>query len=580
MAGYLIAEEGPLAGLVVRFEEGEEWTLGRDPDEVSILLEDPMVSRKHVICKLTAEGYILESLSSVNPVTQNGKVLTDPVLLREGDILQIGSTFFRFTEKTPQETESLDEILPIADKDTFEEREALSSVSIETGGDVRWLLKVISGPNAGAEFAMQRSSTYILGKDPNLCDVVFQDLSVSRQHARLTVDEENHVFIEDLGSRNGVLLNGEILSEKKQLTSQDLVALGTTAFLMVDREQIHETIISPAAAPFPKMEEESAMAAAPMQPEVTYAEKKNWREIVVSKKHLVLAGVLALAVLAGFASVLALFNAETVVVSEADENKEIEKAIAGFSAVQFSFNPSNGKIFLVGHVLTSVEKQELFYKVQNLPFINGIEDNIVIDELVWENTNALLQMNPEWVGVSLSSAAPGKFVLRGYLTSLQQATALSDYINLNFPYLDRLENQIIIDSDLHMQIQSMLIGKGFTGVTYQLVDGELVLGGRVDHKQTSSFNDLVDKFHALRGVRVVKNYVIYTSSDTMQIDISQQYNVSGYSKKDEESLFVVINGRILSKGDVIDGMKITAIMPNSVLLEKDGIKFRINYNLQ
>ena len=100
MTGYLIAEEGPLAGLVVRLEDTDQWVLGRDPDEVSIVLEDPMVSRKHVICKLTAEGYILENLSSVNPVTQNGKVITEPVLLREHDILQIGSTFFRFSEKT------------------------------------------------------------------------------------------------------------------------------------------------------------------------------------------------------------------------------------------------------------------------------------------------------------------------------------------------------------------------------------------------------------------------------------------------------------------------------------------------
>ena len=30
MAGYLIGEEGPLAGLILRFEEGEEWILGRE----------------------------------------------------------------------------------------------------------------------------------------------------------------------------------------------------------------------------------------------------------------------------------------------------------------------------------------------------------------------------------------------------------------------------------------------------------------------------------------------------------------------------------------------------------------------
>src|SRR5476651_2080950 len=101
MTGYLIAEEGPLAGLVVRLEDTDQWVLGRDPDEVSIVLEDPMVSRKHVICRLTAEGYILENLSSVNPVTQNGKVITEPVLLPESDLLQLGRPFFRFSEPQP-----------------------------------------------------------------------------------------------------------------------------------------------------------------------------------------------------------------------------------------------------------------------------------------------------------------------------------------------------------------------------------------------------------------------------------------------------------------------------------------------
>src|SRR5690242_5478152 len=102
MAGYLIAEEGPLAGLILRFEEGAEWVIGRDPDEVELVLEDPMVSRKHVICRLTPEGFILENLSAVNPATQNGKIITEPVLLQEGDIIQVGNTFFRFTEKSPE----------------------------------------------------------------------------------------------------------------------------------------------------------------------------------------------------------------------------------------------------------------------------------------------------------------------------------------------------------------------------------------------------------------------------------------------------------------------------------------------
>ena len=55
MVAYLIGEEGPLSGLVIRFEGGDQWSLGRDPDESAIVLEDPMVSRRHVICRRTSE---------------------------------------------------------------------------------------------------------------------------------------------------------------------------------------------------------------------------------------------------------------------------------------------------------------------------------------------------------------------------------------------------------------------------------------------------------------------------------------------------------------------------------------------
>jgi type III secretion system YscD/HrpQ family protein len=230
--------------------------------------------------------------------------------------------------------------------------------------------------------------------------------------------------------------------------------------------------------------------------------------------------------------------------------------------------------------MSSVEKQELLYKIENLPFVRSIEDNVIVNELIWENTNALLLTNPNWVGVSLSSIAPGKFVLRGYVQTLEQAQALSDYLNLNFPYLDRLENQVIVETNLQMQVESILIEKGFNSVTYQLSNGELVLAGRVDQKKAHTFNTIIDQFYTVPGIRLIKNFVIYTKADTSRIDISSKYQITGYSKKDDQNMFVVINGKILSIEDVIDGMKITEILSNMVFLEKDGVKFRINYNLQ
>ncbi len=74
---------------------------------------------------------------------------------------------------------------------------------------------------------------------------------------------------------------------------------------------------------------------------------------------------------------------------------------------------------------------------------------------------------------------------------------------------------------------------------------------------------LVKDFKALPGVRMLKNYVIYTNEDSSLVDFSNKYKVMGYSKKDGTSQFIVINGKILSLGDNLDGMMITAISPNA-----------------
>jgi hypothetical protein len=71
-------------------------------------------------------------------------------------------------------------------------------------------------------------------------------------------------------------------------------------------------------------------------------------------------------------------------------------------------NESTGKLFLLGHVLNNVEKQELTYTLKGLTFITSIDDNVVIDEYVWQNMNALLLSNPNWQMVSIHSPTPGK----------------------------------------------------------------------------------------------------------------------------------------------------------------------------
>lgn len=575
MNGYLIAEEGPLAGLTVVFEEtaeDKEWTLGRDPDGTDVVLEDPMVSRQHATVKATPEGFLFENLSSVNPATQNGMIIAEPVLLKEGDIIQIGSTFFHFSEKAPEVEPSA----PAEEEEAPSEEptgEMTSELHFGPTPDTRWLLKVISGPNAGAEFAMHKSSNYLIGKDPNICDVVFQDLSVSRQHARLSIDAEENAFIEDLGSRNGVIVNGELIDQKQLLSSQDLVALGTTTFLVIDRKEARETIISPAAAmpTVPKSIEEAKEKA---------KDRKDWKELIIPKRHLILAGTFALILLGSTFAMLSLFKSEPVVITKMDDKGKIEKILEKYPGVEFSFNEPSGKLFLTGNVLTTVDHQELTFLLRQESFIRNIKDNVVVDELVWQNMNALLSNNPDWIAVSMYGPKPGRFVLRGYVPTLEESEELSDFVNRNFDYLERLRNEVVIEKNMQKEIQSLLTQKGFSAVTFQMSNGEVVFTGRIDEKEKKNFYALLTDFKRIPGVQTMQNFVVVTSGDTSRVDVSSDFKVTGYSKGGDNEFFVVINGRILGSGDLLDGMMITAITPKMVSLEKEGVQYRINYNLQ
>lgn len=77
----------------------------------------------------------------------------------------------------------------------------------------------------------------ILGRSPD-CHVTIEDPLVSRQHARISM-QGPHPTICDLGSRNGVRLNGELITGHAVLQNNDRVRLGTQdlVFVIVDQER-------------------------------------------------------------------------------------------------------------------------------------------------------------------------------------------------------------------------------------------------------------------------------------------------------------------------------------------------------
>jgi hypothetical protein len=76
----------------------------------------------------------------------------------------------------------------------------------------------------------------LLGRSPD-CQISLEDPLVSRQHARIRIHGEV-AMISDLGSRNGVRVNGSLIPGETPLSHNDRIRLGTQdfVFLVVDEK--------------------------------------------------------------------------------------------------------------------------------------------------------------------------------------------------------------------------------------------------------------------------------------------------------------------------------------------------------
>jgi DNA-binding winged helix-turn-helix (wHTH) protein len=82
----LIAQEGPLKGQ--RWSISHALVIGRE-HSCDVVIADRQVSRFHARLTPTSEGIILEDMGSKNGTHRNGDELSAPVVLQDGDMIQV-----------------------------------------------------------------------------------------------------------------------------------------------------------------------------------------------------------------------------------------------------------------------------------------------------------------------------------------------------------------------------------------------------------------------------------------------------------------------------------------------------------
>ncbi|MCM2323547.1 MAG: FHA domain-containing protein [Oligoflexia bacterium] len=102
-------------------------------------------------------------------------------------------------------------------------------------------LKVVRGPDYGVTFVIMGGRAVVGRGEEN--DIVISDLKASRQHAEFLFTQAGWQ-LRDLGSSNGILLNGKTV-QTSPLRPKDTITLGETTFEFLTAEQPTTMLAAP-----------------------------------------------------------------------------------------------------------------------------------------------------------------------------------------------------------------------------------------------------------------------------------------------------------------------------------------------
>jgi pSer/pThr/pTyr-binding forkhead associated (FHA) protein len=215
---------GRMVRLVISDNEGsttvvpllrDEVTIGRKEGN-TIRLTERNISRRHVQLVRVAGVYKLRDLDSYNGVLVNGRRVEGESELNNGDQIQLGD----YTIVVEEEAAATARSAPPPEPSVLSSRRPA----------VPARLVMLTQPASGAEFVLPTDRSARLGRSDEV-DCPINHRSVSREHAEIKREGEEFV-IEDLGSANGVTVNGRTVKQC-ELRSGDIIELGQVVFRYV-----------------------------------------------------------------------------------------------------------------------------------------------------------------------------------------------------------------------------------------------------------------------------------------------------------------------------------------------------------
>jgi pSer/pThr/pTyr-binding forkhead associated (FHA) protein/NADPH-dependent 2,4-dienoyl-CoA reductase/sulfur reductase-like enzyme len=229
---------------------GQTINIGRDPTS-EVAIADPAVSYTHAQITRLGNDLYLRDVGSRNGTYANAQLVSVPHLLREGDVIHVGTTDVTFHAAGPTpppaaaaQTAAYPPVaeppagVPPAPQPPGAPLAPPAAPAIAPAAPVPPApaevvpgpagptasppagphLVVVVGPTVGLSFALVGDSLRV-GRDPASATLLLRDQTVSRNHASLD-RRGNEWLVTDQGSTNGTFVNGQRLAPQQPVPLQ------------------------------------------------------------------------------------------------------------------------------------------------------------------------------------------------------------------------------------------------------------------------------------------------------------------------------------------------------------------------
>ena len=227
-----------------------EVRLGRGPD-LHLTLPFPTVSTLHARIFALDEQWWVEDMGSVNGTWIGARRISAnrPEPLRPGDELRLADITVVFAGVAADGADVLANTKGEVHGTTTIARRLVADLFGAVRPTEVAVVEVVGGPDQGQRLPLpDNGRMYRLGRG-GTCDLVLTDADVSREHAGFERRWDG-IFVQDLGSKNGVHVTGKRITAPTRVGDGDEVAFGSTRVRLDDPEDRYLRLMeSPSDAP-------------------------------------------------------------------------------------------------------------------------------------------------------------------------------------------------------------------------------------------------------------------------------------------------------------------------------------------